>query len=449
MFVMHRRPAHFICRVGFLLLCVLPTVAIAGWIVQRSLPGFVLSAKQEWEQELSRQLGLRVTVATVDYARPDTAELTNVMLVDPETGAAVASAARLEVIRTADLWKLVGSQCVVETAQLPLLKMQLEQRLLRRESAADQPACEIWLRELTFRDTAKSLTLVDVAGEWKSAEGPQCTLNFRLPEADPQLLRGQWLVERNRQTTPPTTRWQLNTGALPLPCSFAAAAWPEVQHLGVGAQFSGELELVQTAGELSGHLSGMFEHLDLDALISEQLPHRLSGLALCKIEDARLEHNRLTLVRGTLQVRDGGAISPSLLAAAAEQLQLTGPPPEVIASSSAIPFRHLSLGFDYRETGLQLTGSADPLRGGVLIATAGGSLLQAPPQHQAAAASLFDMLIPAHDRHTREGQFLANILPAADLQSHNELARQPQHTRVRMQPSRDSQGPAIRQPQLR
>jgi hypothetical protein len=98
---------------------------------------------------------------------------------------------------------------------------------------------------------------------------------------------------------------------------------------------------------------------------------------------------------------------------------------------------------------LQLTGSADPLRGGVLIATANGSLLQAPPQHQAPAAGLFEMLIPVHDRHTREGQFLAAILPAADLQSHNELARQPAHPRVRMQPSRDSQGPAIQQPQLR
>ncbi len=447
---MHRRPAHFVCRVGFLLLCVLPTAAIAGWIVHRSMPGFILSAKQEWEQELSRQLGLRVTISALEYARPDTAELTNVTLVDPETGAAVASAALLEVIQSADRWKLVGSQCVVETSQLPLLQMQLEQRLLRRESAATHPPCEVWLRELTFRDAAKSLTLVDVAGEWKmNAAGPQCSLNFRLPEADPQLPRGLWLVQRNRQASPPTTRWQLITGGLPLPCSFAAAAWPEVQHLGVGAQFSGELDVLQTASEFSGSARGTFEHLDLDALVSEQLSHRLSGLALCKIEDARFEHNRLTLVRGTLQVRDGGAISPSLLAAAAEQLQLAGPSTEAVASGNVIPFRQLSLGFDYRPTALQLTGSADPLRGGVLIATATGSLLQAPPQHQAPAAALFEMLIPAKDRHTREGQFLANILPATYLQSHNELARQPQHTRVRLQPRHNSQSPAIRQPELR
>lgn len=444
---MHRQPAHFLCRVGFLLLCVLPTAAVAGWIVQRSWPAYRLSDKQEWEQELSRQLGLRVTCATLEYPRPDTALLLKLALADPETGAAVASADSLEVVRTADKWQLVGAQVVVETAQLPILREQLEQRLLRRDTASANDLCELWFRELTLRGADKSLTFVDVAGTWKTtAEGPECALEFRFPEADPQAPHGRWLVQRNRQTSPPTTRWQLSTTA-PLPCSVAAAAWPQLQHLGVGAQFSGEIEIIQSAADLFASLRGTLEHIDLDALVSEQLPHRLSGLAVCKIEDARVEHNRLSLLRGTLQVRDG-AVSPSLLAAATEHLQLSGPSPETLGLARAIPFRQLSLGFDLREGGLQLTGSADPLRGGVLIATATGSLLQAPPQHHAPAAGLLNVLVLGSDRQTREGQFLAQVLPAAKLQSHNELARQP-HVPVRMQPSREPQGPAIRQPERR
>jgi len=447
---MHRQPAHFVCRIGFVLLCVLPTAAVAGWIVQRSLPGFVLSARQEWEQELSRQLGLRVTCAAVEYPRHDTAELTDVMFADPETGAAVASARSLELVCSGERWKLIGWQVVVETAQLPLLRTQLDQRLLRREASSHVTnACEIWLREVTLHDTSHSLTLVDVAGAWKStATGPECALSFRLPEADPQQPRGEWLVQRNRQTVPPATRWQLKTGNLTLPLNIAAAAWPALARLGPGAQFSGELEIVQANTEVSGALRGTLFDVDLDSLVSEQLPHRLSGIAVCKIEDARLERNQITLVRGTCQARDG-SLSPSLLASAAEHLQLTAPPPETLAGAHAVPYRNLSVGFDLRATGLQLTGTADPLRSGVLIATATGSLLEAPPQHQAAASGLLAALIPTSERLTRQGRYLADILPAVPLQPQH-LAREPQqHVPLRMHPSRDAQSPAIRPPQLR
>jgi hypothetical protein len=448
MFAMNRKPAHFLCRVGFLLLCVLPTAAIAGWIVQRSLPGFVLSARQEWEQELSRQLGLRVTCSGVEYPRHDTAVLNNLLIADPETGAAVASARSLELIHTKERWKLTGSQIVIETAQLPLLRTQLEQRVLRREGSSEFPqACEIWLREVTLRDSDRGLTAVDVAGEWKMKQsGPSCALSFRLPDADPQQPRGEWLVQRNRQTNPPSTLWQLKTGSQPLPCNVLAAAWPAVRRLGPGAQFTGELEVIQAGEESSGHLCGTLLDVDLDSLVSEQLPHRLSGVAICKIEEARIERNQLTRVRGTCQAKDG-SISASLLTAAAENLQLAGPPAESL--TQVVSFRQLSLGFDLQATGLQLTGSADALRQGVLIATATGSLLEAPARHNAPSAALLAALIPAGEHSTRQGQYLAGLLPKSDLQTPHSIARQPQHVPVRMQPSRGANGPAIRQPQLR
>lgn len=449
---MHRKPAHFACRVGFVLLCVLPTAAVAGWIVQRSLPGMVLSAKHEWEQELSRQLGLRVTCETVDYPRHDTAELKRVAIVDPETGTPVASAATLEVVRANDRWKLSGSQVVIETAQLPLLKVQFEQRWLRRETAAKQLGCEISFREVTFRDAARSLTLVDVDGQWQTlAAGPHCELNFRLPEADRQAPRGKWLVQRNRQTSPPSTRWQLNSGALPLPCSFVTAAWPAIKQLGIGAQFQGELDFIQTE-TLSGRIRGTIANIDLDALVSDQFPHKLSGIAICNLENAAIENNKLRYIRGTLQTGDGW-ISPSLLAAATDNLQLITPPVETLpANTAAIPFRQLSLGFDLRDEGLQLTGSADPLRERVLIATASGSLLEVPPQHQASAEGFFCLLVPAAEQRvprSAPAKALAHWLPLPPLQSPAAMARQPSHFPVRVQPSANPQTPAVRQPDLR
>ena len=172
---MHLPRAHFACRAGFVLLCLLPTAAVAGWIVQRSLPGFALSQKDEWEQGLSRQLGLRVTFDQIEYPRHDTAELKNLKLRDPETGALVASLGSLEVVYGDKGWKLTGRQAVIETSELPLLRTQFDQRWLRRgaDEWSSRSQCELWIRELTLKGPDQSLTFVDVAGAWKPTDaGP-------------------------------------------------------------------------------------------------------------------------------------------------------------------------------------------------------------------------------------------------------------------------------------
>lgn len=428
---MHLPRAHFACRAGFVLLCLLPTVAVAGWIVQRSLPGFVLSQQEEWEQGLSRQLGLQVKCEQVEYPRYDTAELTNLTLRDPETGALVASLARLEVLHSEQGWKLIGRQAVVETSELPMLRNQFEQRWLRRgtDEWSSRSQCEILFRELTLKGPDRSLSFVDVAGVWKPTDaGPECELTFRLPESNPEKPRGRWLVQRNRQTTPPTTRWVIETGDAPLPCALAAPGWPQLQQLGANAEFAGQIDVIHSGEQVRGTLRGVVQNLDLDALVSEQSPFLLRGQALARIESAEFTQHKLTAIRGTIQARDGW-VDRGLLTAASEQLQLTAPPPESLGpGASPLFFRQLSCGFDLREGTLRVSGHADPLRPNVLIATSAGSLLEVPPQHQAPQQGLAALF--RNESHTA-----ANVARG--------------HTPTRMQPSRDPQAAPVRQPNLR
>ncbi|QDU29206.1 hypothetical protein ETAA8_43130 [Anatilimnocola aggregata] len=444
---MHRNTAQFVCRLGFVLCCLLPTCVTGGWIAYRSFAGVVLSQKQEWEHVLSQRLGLRVTCEALDYSQPNAAELKNVALFDPETGVPIATLALLEVIREEKQWKLIGWQAVVESAQLPQVMQVLQQRLLKM-SATDALPCAIWLREITLRDAERSLTLVDLNGTWQSTkDGPLGGLQFRLPEAEPNAPRGRIVVQRNRQTSPPSTRWQFESGALPLPCSLAAPGWRDLRHLGIGATFLGQLELVDAGEQSSGRLRGTFEHVDLDALISEQFAHQLSGLAICKIEDATLEQNRLTMIRGTVQARDGW-ISRSLLQAATEHLQLHCPVAETLPASGApVSYRQLSLGFDLRDGGLQLSGSADPLRAGVLLATGSGSILETPPRHQATSLGFVRMLVPESEWQVpaaRPAQALARFLPLPELQNGATISRS--HVPTRLNPPRNPDAPVIRQP---
>lgn len=430
---MHLPRAHFACRVGFVLLCLLPTVAVAGWIVQRSLPGFVLSQKEEWEQGLSRQLGLRVTCEALDYPRPDTAELRNVAFHDPETGSPVASLALLEVLYSDQGWKLIGHQAVLETAHLPMLRTQFDQRWLRRgkDEWSSRSQCEIILRELTLQGSERSLTLVDVAGTWNPAEtGPVCEIAFRLPETGPDKPRGRWFVQRNRQTTPPTTHWVFETGATPLPCALAAPGWPQLHQLGHAAEFSGKLDVVQSGDQIFGTITnGVIQNLDLDALVSEQSPYLLRGNALARIENAEFTHKKVTAIRGTIQA-SSGLIDRALLAASAEHLHLTAPPPAALGpDNSPLSYLRLSCGFDLREGTLRLVGHADPLRPEhVLITTGAGALLEVAQQHRTPEQGVTTVF--RNETHSAEN-----------------VARG--HTPTRLQPARDSQSPPVRQPQLR
>lgn len=445
---MSNQRAPFAYRLAFVLLCFLPTVSVCGWIFARSLPGFVLSEKQEWERELSRRLGLRVTCELVSYPRPDTAELKNIAFAELETNEPVASIATLEVIREGKLWKLSAWQCVLESKHLPGLRDCLQDQLLRLPTS-ELANCEFTLRELTLRDPAQSLTLVDVAGGWQATpRGPVVQVQFRLPESSPQSRPALLVVERNRETIPPATRWQIDTGDAPLPGTLVAKLLPPVQSFGSRVHFAGQVEVVQSGAGFQGRLRGALTEVDLDALVSEQFPHQLTGLATCQVEEAEFDQERLHVARGTVKASHG-LVSRSLLEAANVQMGLTSPILAQLPNENApVSFRHLAVGFDLRDSGLQLTGSADPTRPNVLIACAGGSLLEAPLQHRVNPLALARTLVPDQESQVpaaRATRSLASFLPKLDPQPAATALRQG-HVPTRLAPARDVNTPVLRQP---
>jgi len=302
---MHRSGAQLACRLGFVLLCLLPTVAMVSWIVVRSSPGYVLSQRQEWERELSRRIGMRVTIKAVEYPRPDTAELTNVIVSDLETNTPLATLATLEVIRSSDRWKFIGWQAVLQANQLAAVQERVEQNLFRLPSS-DVVRCEVCLRELTLQSGNQGFTLLDVTASWQPDKADlRADLRFRLPEADQNAAPVSFLVTRNRGMIPPATRWQFDSGALPLPAALAGLILPEAYQLGNYATFAGRADLVQVASQLSGSLQGVLHDVEMSAVASERLPNQLSSLATCKIEEAQVQNGSLIGIRGLLQSRDG------------------------------------------------------------------------------------------------------------------------------------------------
>src|SRR5262245_28888873 len=128
---MHHSTRLLLCRLGFLLFCVAPTVVVSGWIVFRSAQG-TAAQTAEWEGELTSRLGLTVQIEQVDYPHPNLARLRGVRLLDPETCTPLASAAQLEISPTAAGWNVAAVEPSLEVRHLPRLAAALDSHLLRR-----------------------------------------------------------------------------------------------------------------------------------------------------------------------------------------------------------------------------------------------------------------------------------------------------------------------------
>lgn len=441
-----------LCRLGVIAFCLLPTTVVGGWIVHRTSGRFSIAQKAEWERELTSRLGLIVEIESVAYPGPAHARLTGPRLLDPETRALVAAADAIDVHSTAAGWQIEAWQPRIEANQLPLLHAAVDERLLR-SPGLEATTCELTSRDLTILGGEDTMTLVEVTARLESTPtGPALLATFRLPNSQPTSNPLTLTIHRDRQISPPQTRWQLDTAGHALPCGLLAAIAPNAARFGPHCRFAGSFVADETAAGLSCEAQGILSDADLDALVTEHFPHQLSGLARIQIDRASIETGRLTELCGFLQAQNG-AVSHSLLAAAQEHLhlELADNNPS-IQPGRPVAFRQLSIGFALRESRLTLTGNADPAQPGVLLANAAGPLLIAPPQHSAPAISLLRTLLPGSEHQvpaTRQTDALVRLFPLPDIAPTRIAEREELHIPTRLVPSSSISTPPTRQPKMR
>lgn len=437
-----------LCRLGCVLFCLVPTTFVGGWTCWRATSNFALAQRTDWEEALTERSGLIAEIYAVQYPSPGLARLEGVKLFHAETRQLVAAAAAVEITAHENSWHIELWQPQLHAAGLGELARLAGERLLR-QPLRSQSSCQVVARELTIVRGQTAQSLLDFRLNYApEAAGTELSCAFRLPEASPTAGPIRLLVSRNRQQTPPATQWQLDTAGQALPCDLLAEVLPEISRLGPTCRFAGAVNLTSSGREWSGQAAGRLAPLDLDALVTEQFPHFLSGQATLDIERATLDRGHLAGLQGTLRAAHG-AVSPSLLVAAQQELGLTAHREPPSDSARAIPFQRLAVRFDVDGRTLQLVGDADPTQSGVLIASASGPLLSAAPQHQAPAISLLRALLPATELQVpaaRQTSGLVNWLPIPDIDP--AAVRAAAHTPIRLAPVAETPVP-IRQPMMR
>jgi len=414
-FAIHERTRRLICRLAFLLLCLLPTVAVTGWIGIIRLPAYQSARRASWQRELSRQWGLVVSLDAVRHPRRGVTLLDSVRLQDPETGKLIASIRQIEIGDRGDGWVVLAAQPEVQSDQIYRLWEAFHERFLRSDSPSESSIL-LHAGELTIRrdDQTGSSTLSDVRCRWtRAGDGPRISFEFRdvaLPTAEPVQLR----VTRNRQLSPPATRWELDTRSTPLPCSLLADQVPVLRWLGDDGTYQGTVDVVCSPSGWHGELAGRFRNVDLERLVTERYEHKLSGTAEVLFRRARFQNGKLSDAAGDV-ICGGGVVSRSLLAQADRTLGLVADSRvRALEADTLWRYRELRFGFDITANGLRLVGHCQNVGEGVVMADQYGPLLRDRPQEIAQVVALVQTLAAPNGEQvpaTAEAYQLLHVLP--------------------------------------
>lgn len=434
MFQLHDLTRRRVCVVAFLVLGLLPTLLAGGWCMSRYAPGYL----QAEARELSGQLGLNVKLGGLQRLRPGTVLYERFEATDPELGKTVFRCRFLEVARQQQtdeqgqrrsVLAMKASQPEVEAASLGRI-WQCLARTLEGSRGPLEADVQLSASELTLRAADNSQTLTDVEGVVENLPGgTHAQLHFRLAGADtpePALIR----VVRNRQVSPPASGFELYTGDGQLPCNVLAMGLGELKSLGPRCCFGGRIWGNETPDGWQGEVAGELVELDLGRLVSENFPHRLTGVANVTNLSARFCRGRLE-EGSAIVVAGEGTIGRSLMTSAVECLGLT-PGPERLPDDEIVPYKELAFLATLDAQGLRLGGRCTTPERAVLSdgrhCLLGESLEQSVP-----AVALMRMLVPqsvVQVPASRQTDRLLNVLPVPDVIPPAGADAIPPHARV-------------------
>lgn len=407
-----------VCTAAFLGLCVLPTLAVAGWSIARHMPWH----RQAEEQRLSQELGLDVSIEWLAHPLPGIVRYGGVKLTDPETGR--------ELFRCAELaatWTSMTDSHGLTHPAIAMAAVQAEStsndwvrlnEVLRRRLECQGGRPEIEVRATADRWTLhcgdKSEILQSVKGDiGLIPNGILAQLTFRLPDtSSPQPVRMQ--IVRNRQVSPPANGFDLDTGPTAVPCRLLATCLREASSLGPQCRFQGRLSSNDTPDGWSGELNGQFTGVDIGQLARDGAAATITGTADIAIEKAQFQHGRIDEIRGRIE-GGPGALGRDMFAALVTHLKLT-PSPQLAVTGPSLAYDRMGLDFWINNRGISIAGHCAGIQGAVAVA--GERVILAEPASQPQpVAALIQALVPAGEipvPATRQTGRLERLLPLPD-----------------------------------
>jgi hypothetical protein len=437
---MPNRSRRILCRAGFLTFCLVPTLALAGWIVNEwvtqdagsPIADADVDARPLAEAELSRLVGLNVTLDRITYPPTGFTLLEGLTISDPETGARIAYVPLLEMGRSEDGLLIRATRPEVESENWNTLWETLHNRVLRERGGPITPI-KITASQATLvsRRPDRSPTFSDV--QIRLAPG-KASIAFRLAGTDADEP-ARFVATRERSNSTAVTRWELHTGGAEFPCATFSEQAPWLATLGEECVFDGSLWCEETSEGRRGEASGHIRRLNLQRLVSDRFPQVLTGQTHVTLNRAEFAGGRLRSASGAIDAGPG-TIGGDLLGEAIGQFDFRYTDELREAVRPLIRYKEFKLGFTIDENGLQVSGACD----------AEGTILSLDNQPQARVldqpanvtpvAALVRILSPPGELHvpaSQESDALLRVLPLPALKPSTSSANTAPEARVRLQ----------------
>lgn len=391
------------CRLLFLLLCVGPTLAVAGYTAARILPSWQTNQLAS----VSRQLGLRISCQRATTPCPGQIQLEDVTLAEPESGELVATINTLGITREGSRQVLQIGQLKVQPSATDTIYRELAE-LLRSDWLSET---HLFCEELILPNEAHSAAWQRVRGHVSAAD--EAGREFRIwtvaEDGTPDALKLS--IVRNRQVTPPATRIELQTGDQPLPISLIAELLPAPSLTG---HFTGNFSSTTAGSDTNGRLAGLCSGLPVQELLATE------GGGLLLNQPANIVFNELAWKGEQIQ-----SLQASVAAGSGEATAEW-----IYALNSMLQCRHTDhllaewhppqqppIAFDQLTLSLSLDGSGFHLRGdesGSVLSRGGNSLLDQPLSESLPLTALLHFVAPQGEQLRPTGkraEALARRLP--------------------------------------
>ena len=351
MFALHETTQRRVCRVGFLVLCVLPILLTLATVVYCNRPW----RQTDWQQTLAQQLHVRAEIENVSRPRPGNVVLTNLQLADLRSRKPLGAIDKLRLLHVDSRWILYAEHLSLEAEQLPALATAMAIWLETHDALPlDFHADRLTIRNASQQDV--QLLELAISSDVSSAQRQR----FRCTAQNKAGKKIQLVLD----CEPQTLRCNINTRKLALPAWLIGSLVPGVSGMS-DANFTGIItsliEAESKGQKFTGKLKGVFDQVDLQTWVGEDCPHRLQSKAQVTLEQWTWTEGRIEFVQGSITA-NSGASSFSFLENACKLCGCRkGPKLDSLrpaALNEFVPFDRLSLNFQMNHTGIRVVGSA-------------------------------------------------------------------------------------------
>jgi hypothetical protein len=410
---MPEKRQRFICRLIFLVACLLPTTLL-GWQILTS------QNKSRWTDLIRDELGIKAEIESLVTPQPGLTRLQNVSLIDYSHGHLI------------DLDEIVisqsfngGTDCYlpafrIEATQLPQLWQRAQYALRNQQSLQGQ----VHFSQITVvhRSPQTNRLLTQCFRNCRlqirpAVNGYQVAFDFQVPQtaasANESTVDGQGNKSANLQTCSLTInteriekgvalKYELHTHNSELPCWVFASCFEQLGSLGEQATFAGSI----LGGRDVTEVAGKFQQIDLFQLIGRSFPHELHGLVTVQLHSLIKPDGSIARMIGQASAESEITVGTSLLLAAQQHLQMGG---EATPIGPNVGLSKLKFKFESNLNTIEVTGLCDE-NGGVMLDQTGQILLRSNVGNSISIASIAQTLLPDGKQHIAINRNCRNLL---------------------------------------